>query len=586
MGIDLRTGPIGKTVRAPARGHVARVRCSPYGYGKAVYLKLDDGNMVIFGHLDDYAPGVSEYVRSVQHRRESYTVDLYLQPGDFPVARGDLVAYSGQTGIGAPHLHYEIRDSSGVPINPRLIDIDWLDSTPPEILKVLVVPKGEGSRINGDIVPVVLEVVKDADGLYATPAIQVAGSIGIAADVKDTADGTGRLGLHTLRLEQGGQERFRIVHDHVSYDHDQDSAVSYHPYFLEQGRFLLLWRWENNESELYSEAQGDGWLEESFDDVFVDGTDFHGNTTRVRIPIEPEKTNDVGGRAESAPATRGELRYENFGYGLVVTAQFDGAEDDAPTLTTKDGPRLMTRIAPDFYRELFVPSEGDIELQATHPRIEATSHTTFVARRGDPRRVIQSGELIVEIDPESPYDMLMLRVERASVKPQRGLVSLGSAWRVLHEASPIDVAVNFRFPFENASADFTAGLYRHNGKRWAYQNAQRDAQGFELSVRSLGTYAIMRDSSAPTLRIVGAPDEGTTELRPTLSATVDDAESGIESFSIHANGQWLLASYDPERKTLEWERDEDLTSSEQEIVFRVIDFAGNETVETSRFLIR
>ena len=62
-GLDLRTGGIGKQVKAPAAGYVSRVRCSPWGYGKAVYLALDDGNTAVFGHLSAFAPELREYVR-------------------------------------------------------------------------------------------------------------------------------------------------------------------------------------------------------------------------------------------------------------------------------------------------------------------------------------------------------------------------------------------------------------------------------------------------------------------------------------------------------------------------------------------
>ena len=77
MGVDLRTGPIGKDVFAAADGYVSRIRCSPYGYGKAIYLQLEDGNSVVYAHLDDYAPALRDYVRRAQHDRKKYTVDLY-----------------------------------------------------------------------------------------------------------------------------------------------------------------------------------------------------------------------------------------------------------------------------------------------------------------------------------------------------------------------------------------------------------------------------------------------------------------------------------------------------------------------------
>ncbi|MBN2308918.1 MAG: M23 family metallopeptidase, partial [Candidatus Hydrogenedentes bacterium] len=94
-GIDLRTGPVGKAVHAPADGHVSRIRCSPWGYGKAVYVQLADGNTVVFGHLQGFSAPLEAYVRAHQHRLRSYTVDLYPEAGAFPVRRGEVIARSG-----------------------------------------------------------------------------------------------------------------------------------------------------------------------------------------------------------------------------------------------------------------------------------------------------------------------------------------------------------------------------------------------------------------------------------------------------------------------------------------------------------
>ena len=55
-GIDLRTNGVGREVFAASDGYVSRVRCSPYGYGKAIYLQMNDGNSVVYAHLSSYYP--------------------------------------------------------------------------------------------------------------------------------------------------------------------------------------------------------------------------------------------------------------------------------------------------------------------------------------------------------------------------------------------------------------------------------------------------------------------------------------------------------------------------------------------------
>ena len=54
-GIDVRTfGEIGGKIFAIESGYISRIKISSDGYGKAIYLKLNDVNTVLFAHLDKY----------------------------------------------------------------------------------------------------------------------------------------------------------------------------------------------------------------------------------------------------------------------------------------------------------------------------------------------------------------------------------------------------------------------------------------------------------------------------------------------------------------------------------------------------
>ncbi len=54
-GIDIKTdGVEGKALVAVADGHVSRVVLQPGGYGRAVYLTLDNGVTAVYGHLRNF----------------------------------------------------------------------------------------------------------------------------------------------------------------------------------------------------------------------------------------------------------------------------------------------------------------------------------------------------------------------------------------------------------------------------------------------------------------------------------------------------------------------------------------------------
>lgn len=132
-GLDIKTeGRENLPVRAAADGYVSRIRMQNGGFGHALYLAHPNGYTTLYAHLNDFAPAIQEYMRVEQYKRKSWTVDLYVPASKFPVKKGDLIAYSGNTGGStAPHLHFEIRNSKEHPVNPALFGFDIKDNTAP-----------------------------------------------------------------------------------------------------------------------------------------------------------------------------------------------------------------------------------------------------------------------------------------------------------------------------------------------------------------------------------------------------------------------------------------------------------------------
>ncbi len=109
-GLDLSTGGrVGAAVRAPLACTVERVRASGVGYGRSLYVRAADGRLFVFGHLDAFAPALAAYVDSTQRASTQYEQDLWPPAGRFRFASGDTLAWSGESGAGAPHLHVEVR---------------------------------------------------------------------------------------------------------------------------------------------------------------------------------------------------------------------------------------------------------------------------------------------------------------------------------------------------------------------------------------------------------------------------------------------------------------------------------------------
>ncbi|MBI4556685.1 MAG: M23 family metallopeptidase [Candidatus Hydrogenedentes bacterium] len=588
-GIDLRTGDIGKDVRSPADGDVSRVRCSPWGYGKAVYLQLDDGHTVVFGHLSDFEPGLRDFVRQSQHAQQNYTVDLNPEPGQFRFKRGQRVAKSGQTGVGVPHLHYEIRDALGRPINPRLLGITWPDTTRPLVRKAAIIPAGPGSRVNGDILPIVLTPTAIGNGQFACPPVKVSGWVAIGADVIDPANGNGNiLGVHTLSTWQSDKEVFRLVNDVLSYDRLDDGIVAFHPFLLDRGHFLLQWRWPGNRCESFQTDTGNGWVDIGRDSspLRLVAQDFLGNTATVTIPIEADLPGPPPSPAQPT-ARSGQVQLECYGDWLALTAKFDGSESQFPNLST-DGPLPLEggeflRVNDSTFRAGYLPASdvAEFTLRVVHDRLKPFAQMVTVCRRGGPERTIPLGPVTAHVQPESPYGVLFLWEGPVPVDVLTPVRALGSVYSISPADSPIDQPVELTFPFPaGATRAERVDIYRHTVSGWARVETTRTAQRLTISTRRLGSFMAMEDDKAPIFSDIHPSESHVSVLRPRVSATVTDAGSGITDITATANNRWLLMEYDPERNLVEWARDEDLPRGPVKLVFRVTDSAGNATVES------
>jgi hypothetical protein len=118
-GIDLRTdGKVGKPVFCPVDGSLWRVKMSYDGYGKGLYVKDKLGYIYVFGHLSSFPLKIDKPVKAAQIAAQRYYQDLYFPEDSIEVSAGEVIAFSGESGVGAPHLHFEKRSPDNVPLNP------------------------------------------------------------------------------------------------------------------------------------------------------------------------------------------------------------------------------------------------------------------------------------------------------------------------------------------------------------------------------------------------------------------------------------------------------------------------------------
>ncbi len=331
-GIDIKTwGRTGYEVRAVDDGYIERLRTSPWGYGRAVYLRLKDGRVAVFAHLESFAAPLAERVRQAQKESGRYSVDLWFKEGEIAIGRGDIVAYSGESGAGPPHLHLELRDANNIPINPLLHDYAVEDAIAPVFQRIGFVPMGMESRANGRSDPTSMALRWDEEQqVYRTnKKVQIRGRVGINALVWDRADAAAnKLAPYALKLWVDGSEVFAAAYGRVSWAdaHQVELDRMYIDYANGRGRFFNLFRRPGNRLDFYK-SSADGLLRSAIGSsaaflaegehvVEVVADDALGNSSRARFAI-------VVNAAPVISAARIAQRDESW----VLEAEVDDADD-------------------------------------------------------------------------------------------------------------------------------------------------------------------------------------------------------------------------------------------------------------------
>ncbi len=287
--IDIKTwNTEGYPCYAVANGKIEQIRISPFGYGKVLYLKMDDGRTAVYAHLQKFNDDLEKQVREQQISNRIYSLTWW--PKNWRVKKGEVIAYTGQTGIGVPHLHFEIRDEKNRPLNPLQFYSDKIkDTRAPLIQEIMVIPQTALSNVNGSFVPSVFEVIKRQNVYYLNEPVHASGKIGIAIRGYDMADQvTNKYGFYKTELFVNGEKKFHIQYDQKSFDKTRQVNVEiYYPFKKETGkRFHKLYIEPFNTLDHYVRSFGDGFI--SVTDTTncrIVISDFFGNSNSVEFTL-------------------------------------------------------------------------------------------------------------------------------------------------------------------------------------------------------------------------------------------------------------------------------------------------------------
>lgn len=314
-GIDIKTqGVEGHKVYSVAEGYISRIKVSPWGYGNVLYVTHSNGFTSVYAHLQKFNAKIAAYVKKAQYLNETWEIELFPKDSILWVAKGECIAFSGNTGSSAaPHLHFEIRETiSEQAINPLLFGFDVKDNVPPVISKVAIYPLNEESFVNGKNAKMVLDVVL-TNGAYSlknnTP-IQVYGNIGIGISTYDRAnEANNQNGTYYVEVTTNNQTTYSHALDKISFDETRaiNSHIDY-TYYTEKGQHIQkCFIEECNPLNIYTHYNEKGAVEaktSSFSKIKCIAKDLNGNTSSLTFELvgNPEYKGKIEEKIAAKPS--------------------------------------------------------------------------------------------------------------------------------------------------------------------------------------------------------------------------------------------------------------------------------------------
>ncbi len=298
-GIDIKTNGIeGEPVFAIGDGYISRIRVSPYGYGKAIYITHTNGFTSVYGHLSKFYGKIEAYIYAQHYLLKNSELDLTLQANIFPVKQNDTIAFSGNTGgSDAPHLHFEIRNTKTEhALNP--LDFYpkefYVDTIPPQINKVKVF-------ISKDIYEnkaIIYSLNKNNNYLTTDNLVKLSdtGVVAFSLEGFDKQDNSeNKNGIQCIKILQDEKQIFEYNLGEINFDINKtcNAFIDYNEMLNSNGYFYNCFRLKENKLTYYSQSNGIFHIKDSIQHFSFLVKDYNHNTVNIKIDVIVEIPDSV-----------------------------------------------------------------------------------------------------------------------------------------------------------------------------------------------------------------------------------------------------------------------------------------------------
>ncbi len=519
-GLDIKTeGVQGKKILAIADGYVSRIKVSPYGYGKAIYVTHPNGYTSVYGHLKKYSDKIEALVKKEQYRKEQFALQIFPQPFSLQVKKGEIIAYSGNSGGSAgPHLHFEIRDSKTEhPINPLYFGYEIEDRLAPDLYAFTIYPLNDTSSINGSNNSKRYTVYGKNGKYYrsTTSPILLKGQFGFGIETVDRMNGTGnRYGIYNMKMTVDDEVVFEKQMDEFAFHEGRyiNAYIDYKTYIRKRRRVQRNFVLPGNRLRCYPTLKKEGKVvfnDQKEHQIKYEISDFEGNTSTLSFQV----------KAEGIP-----LRQN--------TAQLK-----TPTVKFFDHKQKNTFITDDLLVSL-------------------------------PRGILY----------EDLY--FQYRKEAAKKNTITPIYWLHNHYTPLHSYMNVSIKVPNLNDAQKKQALIASTV---DGRSLYPEGGTWQGDNISVKTRSFGGYTVVLDTVPPSIRPINIYPGANMKNKWSISVKINDRLSGVDSYRAEVDGKWILMEYDAKNDILVHYFDDRVEAGEHEFKLVVKDGVGNRKTYKANF---
>lgn len=293
--LDIKTwGRRGYEVYATRNGTVDRIAIGPEGYGKVIYLKHSDDSYSVYAHLLSFNEELQQLADSIRFAEGyKFEIERFIAHRNITIKQGEVIGYSGASGIGPPHLHFELRTPEQRPFNPLLTNLSVADNIPPQIIGISIEPLSAKSSVEGENT-IYTQRARLTKGQYDLGTVRVTGPVGLGVHTFDQSNRVhNSYAVYKLNLSVNEQPIFTSKVDSFAYYETNQMFIDrVFPILKNSDKgYQRLYITDGNTLPFYTTDQRKGVLNlpPGKHKVTIEATDFFGNRSSAKLILLVEE---------------------------------------------------------------------------------------------------------------------------------------------------------------------------------------------------------------------------------------------------------------------------------------------------------